>query len=343
MKKTLLILLISYTGLGSFVVVETAHANSTVIATIPVGSQASGIVAAPNGEHVYVVNGTNISKIEVRTHSVVATFPSNVDFGTSGLAISPDGTTLYCAVQGQNILDEFTTSNRKLVFSVPTGNLPQTPAVSEDGTMICVPNLNDGTVLLINNGVQSTISVGGNPDGAVFFPDGSTVYVANGNGYVSFIDTGTATVTSTVTLPTPVNGVVIDANGYTIYLPGNNAVYAVNDVTGAIVDTFSYAGKGGATNLLAYSAILSSGRQPMYVPVAGQLVNGNFVEGNTVIVFNTIAPIDTKPVDIIHIGTVIVRKAITVGNVPIRVAATPNNKFVYVANEYDGTVSVIER
>ena len=95
--------------------------------------------------------------------------------------------------------------------------------------------------------------------------------------------------------------------------------------------------------LLAYSAIHSAGRQPIYVPVAGQLVNGNFVECNTVIVFDTIAPIDTKPVDAIHIGTDIAGKAITVGNVPIRVAATPNNKFVYVANEYDGTVSVIER
>jgi DNA-binding beta-propeller fold protein YncE len=65
------------------------------------------------------------------------------------------------------------------------------------------------------------------------------------------------------------------------------------------------------------------------VPVAGQLSNGNFVEGNTVVIVNTVkGKLEGAP--------------ITVGNVPDMIAITPNGKYAYVSNEYDGTVSVIE-
>jgi YVTN family beta-propeller protein len=347
-------LLISCTSLVSFLTVDTAGAKNTVIATIPVGGQSSGIVAAPDNKAVYVVNSTNISAIDTKQNKVTKTFPSGVSFGTAGLAISPDGQTLYCALEGYNTLQVISIASGTVTQTFAVGNLPGTPAVSPDGALIYVPNFNDGTVTVISNGaVQATIAVGGSPDGVVFSPDGSTAYVAggiggdDGTGYVVLVNTATETVAATITLPTPVNGAVISPNGSILYCPGNNAVYAVDSKTETIVDTFSYPGKDGAVNLLGYSALLSVNDEPIYVPVAGQLVNGNFEEGNTVIVFNTISPIDTEPVDIIHLdkktdGKLKISK-ITVGNVPIKIAVTPNEKLVYVANEYDGTVSVIKR
>jgi YVTN family beta-propeller protein len=327
MKIFLLILVIACGNLGSLLAAEKPALKNRVIATISVGSQASGIVAGPAGEYVYIGNGSNISAIDVATNTVSFTLPTNATFaGATTLAISPNRKTLYWA-SGANVLDKISISKRKVTTSFATGNLPDTLAVSPNGTLIYVPNFLDGTVTVISNQkLLNPISVGGNPAEVVFNPNGQEAYLVGGS-YVSVINTSNNTVSTTIALPTLATGVAITADGKSLFVAANDAVYQINIANQTITRTIPVTNPNG-TNLLAYPALTPNGKY-LYVPVAGQESNNTLIEGNYAVVINTAT------------GK-LVGQPISVGHVPIMAAITPNGKYVYISNEYDGTVSVIE-
>jgi YVTN family beta-propeller protein len=327
MKSILSILLVSSFSLCSLYAGETASLKNSVIATITVGQQASAIIAKPGGKYVYVGNGANISAIDVSTNTVSFTFPTNATpAAANGLGFSPDHKTLYWT-NDANVVDVVLISKRKITKTYPTGNVPNVFAVSPSGTLIYVPNVNDGTVTVISNGtVLGTITVGGTPTEVVFTPDGSEAYLVTSNA-VAVIDTATNTVSTTVPIATIATGIAISSDGSTVYIAANDAIYTIATATNTVIATVSVTSPNG-TNLLAYPALTPNGKY-LYVPDAGQLSNGNLIEGNTVVVLDTVT------------GK-LVKSPITVGNVPVMAAITPNSKYAYISNEYDGSVSVIE-
>src|SRR4029079_15056781 len=79
-------------------------ASNSVIATIPVGTGPSAVAASPDGERVYVVNGsgtTSVSVISTATNAILATIPLGVT-QARGVAVAPDGTRLYVSTYGSN-------------------------------------------------------------------------------------------------------------------------------------------------------------------------------------------------------------------------------------------------
>ena len=78
-----------------------------VSATIPVGSDPSGVVVSPDGRYVYVTNfgspfdqtaTDTVSVIDTATNTVTATIPVGSD--PDGVAVSPDGTHVYVTNYG---------------------------------------------------------------------------------------------------------------------------------------------------------------------------------------------------------------------------------------------------
>jgi YVTN family beta-propeller protein len=328
MKAILSIFIITYASLSSLVAREIVDLKNIVIATIAVGSQSSAIIARPTGKYVYVANGTNISAIDVSTNTVSFTFPTNMEnpSGANGLALSPDEKTLYWT-NDANVVDVVSISRKKITTTFPTGNIPNDLAVSPNGTLIYVPNVSDGTVTVISNGtVLNPISIGGTPSEVVFTPDGTGAYVVSSN-VVSVIDTANNTVSTTIPLATVATGIAISPDGANVYVAANDAIYEIATASNTVINSISVTSPNG-TNLLVYPAVTPNGRY-LFVPDAGQLSNGNFIEGNTVVVLNTVT------------GK-LVGSPITVGNVPIMAAITPSGKYAYISNEYDGTVSVIQ-
>ena len=77
-------------------VIDTA--TNTVVATVPVGVNPSGIAITPDGTRAYTANGftgasNTVSVMETATNTVVATI--TVGEGPSWVAITPDGTRAY--------------------------------------------------------------------------------------------------------------------------------------------------------------------------------------------------------------------------------------------------------
>jgi DNA-binding beta-propeller fold protein YncE len=140
-------------------------------------------------------------------------------------------------------------------------------------------------------------------------------------------DTATNTVSATIPIPTVATGIAMAPDGAYVYIAANDAIYEIATSTNTVTKSISVTSPNG-TNLLVYPAVTPNGKY-LYVPDAGQLSNGNLIEGNTVVVLNTVT------------GK-LVGSPITVGNVPIMAAVTPSGKYAYISNEYDGTVSVIQ-
>ena len=142
---------------------------ASVIDTIPVGTNPSGVAFSPDGSTAYVINETDdtVSVIDVATGTTGT--PITVGNSPRAVAFSPDGSTAYVT----NVAD-----NTVSVIDVAAGT------------------------------TGTPITVGSGPLRVAFSPDGSTAYVTNwADGTVSVIAVDTVAVLAPpATLPTPVLG-----------------------------------------------------------------------------------------------------------------------------------------
>ena len=198
----------------------------------------------------------------------------------SGMALSPDGTKLYVALNGANKLGVIDTANDTVLDEIPVGNAPRQVVLADGGTVAYVSNeggrpanssdqctnLSDGTpivsncstggavtgtvsVVSLNSGLGSDqgketqeIPVGLEP--TALYQDGSALFVANSNDdSFSVIDEGTNTVTQTVrTNPVPGASVGSYANAINMSDPNHVLVSIGRDNAIAV---YSYDGPTG--------------------------------------------------------------------------------------------------
>ena len=93
-----------------------------------------------------------------------------------------------------------------------------------------------------NNSIITAITVGSHPTGLAVTPDGSTVYVANGNsGTVSVIATANNTVTTTFPVGGGPQGVAVTPDGSKVYVADelSSTVSVIDTATNAVVDTIA--------------------------------------------------------------------------------------------------------
>src|SRR5213593_818353 len=274
-------LLISNNGQGvqSLVLVDTS--THKVIQAIPYATPEAlflGVVVAPDGRRVYAAAGGN-NKIRVydfdgralAERDPISLGDPKARIYPAGLAVSPDGTMLYAALNLENAVAFVETATgrvRTRVSLAPParaddiGALPY--ALALIGPKLYVSEWNGGGVTVIDTG-QGTllrrVPTGGHASGLASSPDGARLYVANATSdTVSVIDTSTDTVTATVDLsPYPgapmgsmPNAVAVSPDGKTLYVAngGNNDV--------AVVDTGSLAIRGLIPTAWFPSALLLS-------------------------------------------------------------------------------------
>jgi YVTN family beta-propeller protein len=219
-----------------------------------VSASAVGVpIYSSDGSTLYVPESTQIVKYSVASGGTVSD-PVDIPIPNGahgaaipvGLALSPDGTTLYAALSGSNALGVIDTTTDTVVDQIPVGNAPQDVAVvggsayvTNRGGRVAVPgdttNLSDGTpivsspvtgasttgtvsvVNLSSNAVSGTINVGLQPSSVA--ADGTTLFVTNTNSdTVSIIDSTTNTVTQTFNVE-PLPGSTVGASPNWVAMP----------------------------------------------------------------------------------------------------------------------------
>jgi YVTN family beta-propeller protein len=178
--------------------------STSVDATIDVGNGPLGVAAAYDQEEeapvVYVTNNlagslTVIGKDDQTTHL------SNLCSGPAGVAVTPNGATVYVACTQDNTVKVIQTSNNSTVATINVGNQPWGVAVGSDGKYVYITNSGGDTVTVIttsDNAVADTITVGDNPMGVAAPLNGDFAYVINQiDDSIHVIDVSADTVSET--------------------------------------------------------------------------------------------------------------------------------------------------
>jgi YVTN family beta-propeller protein len=307
-------------GMARIAVLALAAALVLVLGIGPARAQNAYIIT--NG--CVCTGGVNtLWVIDTATGAVIG---SQIPVGPNpyGVAVTPDGSTVYVANSGTNTVSVIATATNTVVGSpITLGGNPIGVAVTPDGSKVYVANQGNqgGTVSVIatatNTIMGSPIPVGGGPQGVAVTPDGSKVYVANfGSNTVSVIATATNTVIGSPTVGNSPTGVAVTPDGSQVYVTngGSGSVSVIRTSDNTVVAT------------------ITVGTSPDGVAVTP--------DGKHVYVANTA----DGTVSVIRTSDNTVTGTPTVGTLPIGVAITPDGSQVYVANANPGgggSVSVI--
>ena len=229
----------------------------------------------------------------------------------SGMALSPDGSKLYVALNGSNTLGVINTSTNEVEKEIPVGNAPRqvvldgnTAYVSDEGGRPAqageTTNLSDGTpivsspvtgaattgtvsVVNLTTGKQEqTIPVGLEP--TALYLNGSALFVANSNDdSISLINTATNTVVQTAsTNPLPGAKVGSYANAITMPDPEHVLVSIGRDNAIAVYKYKGLTSKRGGERRkpLKYEGLLPTDWYPVQVQPDPALGSGEIVVTN---------------------------------------------------------------
>ena len=201
-----------------------ATTTNTVVATIAVGHNPSGVATTPDGAFAYVTNqGGTVSVIETVTHTVVATVP--VGAFAVGVAITPDGAFAYVTNSGPDNVSVISTATNTVVETIDVGpGSPVAVAITPDGAFAYVshafPPVKVSVISTATNTVVDEIDVGLGAWGLAITPYGAFVYVAVANfpGGVAVIATATNTVVTTLNVGFRASHVAITPDGAFAYV-----------------------------------------------------------------------------------------------------------------------------
>lgn len=177
-----------YVGGGTPTVYFVDLASGTIARSIPVpGNGIVHVALHPSQPLLYAStpDGGRVGEIDLRTFNVRS---FQVSGRPQALAVSPDGTEVYVANDGNTYGLNVITLSTGAVSSVPLGcstyGMVQTP----DGAQLYLGC--PGAVKIVDRAtltLAGTIATGGMPRRLAVTPDGKTVLVANQSGWIDFI------------------------------------------------------------------------------------------------------------------------------------------------------------
>jgi len=285
------------------------NTNLPIKATITVTGKLSG----PVGYITHENNGI-VSVLNLTTGAITANIP--VGALPTGVAVSPDGSTVYVTNENSASVSVISTATNTVTATIPVGHAPFAVVVSRDGSRAYVAQQFANAVAVINtatNTVISNIPVGGMPVGLCLSPDGTRLYTTNNlSGDVSVINTATSTVIATVPVGKGLIGICITPDGSKLYVESqtDERIYVFDTSTNSLITKIYF---------LDYPKgmlLMSSDGSRLYV-TDGQLL--------------TISTTTNRVI-----------ASLKVGNGPVGISANADWSRLYITNNQDNTVSVVD-
>ena len=244
------------TGATVATVSKVRTADNVTVGQIQIQNYREGdIVLSQNGTRLYVATDSGVTVINTFNQSIVAEIP--VTGEQTGIGITPDGTRLYVTGAFRNTVSVIDTATNTVVKTIAVGPVPSYGiAFTPDGRRAYVTVLGGtptpGTVSVLDtdptsatyNTVIATVTTAFFPYGAVASLDGSVVYVVNGSGSLSIIETATNTVIRNIALGrgTDAPHIALSPDGNTVYVTASSRDQVLAYTVGAptrdtVVDT----------------------------------------------------------------------------------------------------------
>ena len=225
--------------------------NTLVPPLLPVGTSPAGIAVTPDANFAYVANrdsGT-VSVFNTLTNAT-ATIPG-VGSILQGVAIAPDGKTVYVAGgPAAGTVSVINTVVNTVGTPIPVGSEPIGIAITPDGKFAYVANNGSNTISVIStatNSVVNTIDLalavpGGQPSDVAISPDGGFVYVTSiSTDSVLVIATASNTVVGTILTGSQPAGVSVTPNGADLFVTNflSNTVSEISTSTDLVSTPFT--------------------------------------------------------------------------------------------------------
>ncbi len=141
------------------------------------------VALSPDESTLYCSGGAySIFYISTTTRKIIATAPT--DEFPLGMAVSPDGKTIYAACYNTGDVSVIDVAGHKLIQNINTGVAPEVVKISPDGQRVYVSNEYSYTVSVIDTktlSIVGTIPTEDQPCGLSLTPDGKKLYVVNEN------------------------------------------------------------------------------------------------------------------------------------------------------------------
>src|SRR6218665_3765523 len=162
-------------GMFGTVILTIATAVSTTIEVVPMNAHTTAAAARQNSMSVPGALSSRLSDNDTVTNTItVGTTPA-------GVAVTPDGSTVYVTNRGSDSVSVIDTATGTVTKTITVGLRPFGVAVTPDGSTVYVASYESDSVSRIDTAtrtVTKTITVGMEPAGVVVTPDGSAIYVA---------------------------------------------------------------------------------------------------------------------------------------------------------------------
>ena len=236
-------LYIACAGDNAVNVVSTA--SNTLLSKIGVGTTPTQVAISPNGAQAYVVDrGSNqVSVIDTGSQSLVATI--GVGSRPVSVAFSPDGSQAYVANAWDNTVSVINTSSRSVVGVFNAGSGPNSIAAFGGHVYVANQYSDNVTVHDLSGNLLATIGGLTFPTALAITPDGSRVYVTNGNANsVSVISTGSNNVFATIGVGLLPMALAVSSDGTQVYV-ANDYGFSLSQISVAsnsVVNTISNVG-----------------------------------------------------------------------------------------------------
>ncbi|MDP9201069.1 MAG: SMP-30/gluconolactonase/LRE family protein [Gemmatimonadota bacterium] len=267
------------------------RSSGRVLQTIPLPAVFLGIAFSPDGRSLYVSGGDQDVVYRFDWRDGAATLADSIALavkekgkgkdGTrypAGIALSPDGRTLYAA---ENLADSVAVvdlASRRVVQRLATERYPYGVVVGPDGTVYAsawggstvsiFPTRGNG---MLREGTRAR--VGRHPSALTLNPGGSRLFVASGStDRVTVLDTRTQAVIATLNDATPAgtgegstpNALAVSADGARLFV-----AEADNNAVGVFDLSLTTAGSSAATGSDALSGRIPVGWYPSAVAADG--------------------------------------------------------------------------
>ncbi|MGB8647177.1 MAG: YncE family protein [Anaerolineae bacterium] len=285
------------------------------LTSIPVGAHPKGIAVDPAAHRVYVglYDASSVAVINTDTNQMIATWATGSGGNSNGLALVQGK--LFISNRNTNNVSVLNATDGTQLGAIPVGSLPY--AVGASSNRVWVANFNDRTISTIDataNSLIATVDAGWNP---------SLIATLNNSAYVSAWGSGVVQVDGT---GAAINVIPLDGGVYGIAAnPLNNRLYVSNRATNALVEI------DANTNTILNS--LTDAAVPY----------GLAVNPNTNRLFVIWADPGVNRLRAYNIATGALAGDVLLGNQGDQggdsIALLGNT--IYVANNADGTVSVI--
>jgi len=283
---------------------------------LQLGLGALAFTMAASAQSIWVANGGSATIATINVATGTASQSPFLGGAVGGVAITPDGGTIYASLTYANTVSVISTFNNSLAATLNVGATPGHLAASPNGAWVYVVNEASNSVSVISNSTRSvvaTIPVGSRPISVAFSPDSSRAYVANSWGAtISVINTSTYSVTNTFNTGATPSSAAVTPDGKHIYVTCQSA----NAVT--VLDS---AGNPSAT--------ITGLTTPVSIAITP--------DGTRAYVVN----MSSSTVSVINTSTNTISGTIAVGSSPTWVAVSSDGSQVYVTNEYGYDVSII--